>query len=234
MERRSQPRGRRIGPAEARPRRALGGRACRRREEAGAAAVAAYVDDAPDAVLLADPPPAGSIAAEKAIPEAGITEWTLSNGARVVLHPTTFKQDEVYFRAISPGGASLVPDADYVAAATAGQVVSAGGLGGFDAVALDKVLAGKVATVLPFFEESFEGWRVELGPRSRDPLAARLPPVTKPRADATAFGVMIEQVKSLAANRRSDPDTLFEDTVSAIVWQNHFRKRRCRPSSSRT
>ena len=36
---------------------------------------------------------------------------------------------------------------------------------------------------------------------------------------------MMGQLKSLAANRRSDPDTLFEDTVSATVWQNHFRKR---------
>ena len=117
-------------------------------------------------------------------------------------------------------------DADYVAAATAAQVVSAGGLGAFDAVTLDKVLAGKVATVLPFFEESFEG--LAGGGSARD-LETLLQLVylrfTKPRADATAFGVMVDQVKSLAANRRSDPDTLFEDTVSAIVWQNHFRKR---------
>jgi zinc protease len=48
---------------------------------------------------------------------------------------------------------------------------------------------------------------------------------TKPRADATAFGVLMGQLTSLAANRRSDPDTLFEDTVSATLWQNHFRKR---------
>ncbi len=193
---------------------------------ASSSAVTAYVDSVPDAALLAEPPAPGAIAAEKAIPDAGITEWTLSNGARVVLHPTTFKQDEVYFRAISPGGASLVKDADYVAAATAAQVVSAGGLGAFDAVTLDKVLAGKVATVLPFFEESFEG--LAGGGSARD-LETLLQLVylrfTKPRADATAFGVMVDQVKSLAANRRSDPDTLFEDTVSAIVWQNHFRKR---------
>ena len=37
----------------------------------------------------------------------GITEWTLSNGVRVVLEPTTFKQDEILFRAFSPGGTSL-------------------------------------------------------------------------------------------------------------------------------
>ena len=49
----------------------------------------------------------------------GITEWTLSNGVRVVLEPTTFKQDEILFRAFSPGGTSLASDQDYVAAETA-------------------------------------------------------------------------------------------------------------------
>ena len=42
---------------------------------------------------------------------SGITEWTLSNGVRVVLQPTTFKQDEILFRAFSPGGTSLAADA---------------------------------------------------------------------------------------------------------------------------
>ncbi|MGE5199783.1 MAG: M16 family metallopeptidase, partial [Rhodospirillaceae bacterium] len=96
----------------------------------------------------------------------------------------------------------------------------------FDAVTLDKVLAGKVATVMPFVEESFEG--LAGGGSARD-LETLLQLVylrfTKPRADPTAFGVMLGQLTSLAANRRSDPDTLFEDTVTATVWQNHFRKR---------
>ena len=34
----------------------------------------------------------------------GITEWKLSNGAKVVLKPTTFKEDEILIRGFSPGG----------------------------------------------------------------------------------------------------------------------------------
>ena len=48
--------------------------------------------------------------------EFGITEWQLSNGVKVVLKPTTFKQDEVLFRAFSPGGTSLASDADFISA----------------------------------------------------------------------------------------------------------------------
>ena len=46
----------------------------------------------------------------------GITEWDLSNGVKVVLKPNDYKEDEVVFRATSPGGASLASDADYVSA----------------------------------------------------------------------------------------------------------------------
>ena len=48
----------------------------------------------------------------------GITEWRLSNGVRVVLKPTTFKQDEILFRAVSPGGTSLASDEDFIASTT--------------------------------------------------------------------------------------------------------------------
>ena len=46
----------------------------------------------------------------------GITEWELSNGVKVVLKPTTFKEDEILFRAFSPGGTSLATDADFIPA----------------------------------------------------------------------------------------------------------------------
>ena len=46
----------------------------------------------------------------------GITELELSNGAKVILKPTTFKEDEILFRATSPGGTSLASDSDYVPA----------------------------------------------------------------------------------------------------------------------
>ena len=59
----------------------------------------------------------------------GATEWTLSNGARVVLKPTAFKEDEILFRALSAGGISLAEDESLVPANTADQVVAAGGPG---------------------------------------------------------------------------------------------------------
>ena len=122
----------------------------------------------------------------------GITEWELSNGVKVVLKPTTFKQDEIVFRATSPGGTSLASDADYVAAATAGAGRSSrGGLGQFSAIDLRKVLTGKVASVRPAIgelEEGLTGSALAEGPR--DAVPADLPDRSRSRAPTrTIFGV---------------------------------------------
>ena len=106
-----------------------------------------YVDTV-DEEPLVDPLPApGSVRSATPASAFGITEWTLSNGVKVVLKPTTFKQDEIVFRAVSPGGTSLASDADYIPAETADAVVAQGGLGDFSRIDLDKVLAGTTASV---------------------------------------------------------------------------------------
>jgi hypothetical protein len=50
--------------------------------------------------------------------------FTLANGVRVIMKPTTFKKDEVVFSATSPGGSSLVTDADYPEAAIAASWIN--------------------------------------------------------------------------------------------------------------
>ena len=40
------------------------------------------------------------------------TMLTFDNGARVVLNPTDIADNDIYFSATSPGGLSLVDDAD--------------------------------------------------------------------------------------------------------------------------
>src|SRR5688572_13697402 len=83
----------------------------------------AYVDTVSNRPLLDRAPSAGAVATTSANETVGITEWTLSNGVRVVLKPTTFKQDEILFRALSPGGMSLASDEDFIPARTADAVI---------------------------------------------------------------------------------------------------------------
>ncbi len=81
----------------------------------------AYVDTVGTQPLIDAVPAAGAITKTATKDAFGITEWELSNGVKVVLKPTNFKEDEVLFQAFSPGGTSLASDADYIPAQTAAR-----------------------------------------------------------------------------------------------------------------
>ncbi|MBX6331388.1 MAG: insulinase family protein [Gemmatimonadaceae bacterium] len=93
------------------------------------------------ATLLPTP---GKIVGEKYDSAAGITEWTLSNGARVLVKPTQNDPDEVLLKAWSPGGFSAMPDSlFFTPGRMAAHVLT--DVGGVDSTRHD-ALADKLAT----------------------------------------------------------------------------------------
>jgi zinc protease len=184
-----------------------------------------YVDTTAARALLEPIPEPGKVAAT-ATREMGITEWQLSNGVKVVLKPTDFKEDEVLFRATSPGGTSLASDEDYVPASTAAQVIASGGLGPFNAIELRKVLAGKVASARPFVGETEEGLSGSASVKDLETMFQLIHlTFTQPRADETFFGVMMGQMKALLVNQAATPEFAFSEALTAALTQNHPRAR---------
>ncbi len=112
----------------------------------------AYVDEVIDEPLVDVIPVSGKIVSEKIIDDLKITEWVLSNGVRVILKPTDFKNDEIRMTAFSPGGHSLYPDKDYLPAITATQIMGQSGLGKFDLMELQKKLTGKLAGAISVYQ----------------------------------------------------------------------------------
>jgi zinc protease len=186
----------------------------------------AYVDTVSTQPLLEPLPSPGRIATTSTNEPRGITEWRLSNGVRVVLKPTTFKEDEIVFRAISPGGTSLAPDRDFIAAETADAVVAQGGLGKLRSLDVSKALAGRTVSVRADIGETEEGLG---GGSSRKDLETMFQLIyltfTAPRPDPVAFGVYKEQLKVALANQDALPDTAFEEALSSALTQNHLRAR---------
>ena len=198
---------------------------------AGGGALTAYVDTVSSRPLLEATPKPGTIAKTVAKEATGVTEWTLSNGVRVVLDPTTFKQDEILFRAFSPGGTSLASDQDFVAAETAAQVVGQGGLGSLTTIDLSKKLAGKAAFVRADIGDMYEGLSGRALRRDLETMFQLIYlTFTQPRADAEAFRVMTGQLTAGLANRQAQPDTAFEDTLTAALTQNHVRAQPMTPA----
>jgi zinc protease len=184
----------------------------------------AYVDDAAEHALMDAPPPRGSVVKTTAR-AAGVTEWTLSNGATVVLKPTTLKEDQILFRATAPGGTSLASDADFIPARVADAVVPAGGVGRLSAVMLDKILTGKAIAVTPFIEEINQGMAGGSTPQDLETMFQLLYlRFTQPRADPTAFAAMAAQARGLLANQMASPEVVFDQTIDAALSRNSPRR----------
>ena len=185
-----------------------------------------YEDDVITRELVGEKPPAASIVAIREFAEIGVTEWTLENGVRALFKPTDFKNDEILFHASSPGGHSLVTDEDYVAALTAETVVREGGLGTFDEIELEKMLAGKVVAVSPWIEGLQEGLKGNASPEDAETMFQLIYLYfTAPRQDSTAFVSYQNWIRGMIENRSANPEAIFSDSVRVTLSQHHFRAR---------
>jgi zinc protease len=195
-------------------------------DRAAKTTVTAYTENVSQGNLVERQPVAGRVVASKQIPAVAVTEWTLSNGVRVLVKPTDFKADEVVLSASSPGGSSLAPDADYMSASLASQIVGLSGIGSFSRVDLQKKLAGKVAGASAFIGETTEGIRGAASPKDLETMFELVYlDFTAPRLDMDAYTAFKNQVGPFLANRGTDPDEVFGDTVSWTMTQHNFRSR---------
>ena len=195
-------------------------------EAASSLSVEPYVDTFDDVPLLATLPTAGSITREASIESIDAVEWTLSNGITVIAKQTDFKNDEVLFRAYSPGGHSLVADPDHVSALFASALADGSGVGLHDSVTLNKLLTGKTVSLSPYIGELFEGLSGSASPQDLESLFQLITLyATEPRFDPTYFSTYETRLRSAAETRSSQPDAVLYDTANTILSQGHFRQR---------
>ena len=187
--------------------------------------ISAYVDQVSNKPLLSAKLSGGKVTSESKIPELGITEFKLSNGIKVILKPTDFKNDEISFSAFSAGGTSLYSDADFQSALYATTIIRNGGLGDFNSVQLPKLLTGKKVSVFPYLSDRFEGLSGSTSPKDIE-TALQLTYLyfTQPRKDAETFKGLIAQQKGGLANRGNDPNSVFADSVAAILGNYNVRR----------
>ena len=187
--------------------------------------IAAYTETAPSTQLVEKEPTPGKVVSERQIPAVGVTEWKLSNGARVLLKPTDFNADQIAFTAYSPGGTSLLSDATYVPASAADLIPMTSGVGKFTAVDLQKFLAGKQVSVSPSIDELSQG--ISGGASLRD-VDTMLQLVylyfTQPRLDTSLVNTFIGRYKGVLANRSGSPEAAFSDTLQVTMAQHSVRE----------
>ncbi len=187
---------------------------------------AAYEDKTSNAPLIASAPKPGKIVDEKKIPSIGVTVWQLSNGARVVLKPTDFKDDEILFHATAPGGSSNAPDNEYMSAQSGDDIVENSGLSGFDATTLKKMLAGKevaVSSSIGMLKQDLDGHSTKKDLETMFQLAYLY--MTEPRYDSAASASWIAHQKAFLQNMGKMPERAYSDTLQATLAQYNYRAR---------
>jgi zinc protease len=193
---------------------------------AGTKEVKAYEDKTVDKPLLAQKPKGTSIASEKKIDDLQITEWTLANGARVILKPTDFKNDEILFRAFSKGGTSLYPDKDFASANYSNVIIDNSGAGDMDPTSLKKYLSDKVVNVYSDVSDLQEGIGGSCSPKDLETMLQLIYlKFTAPRKDESAFRATMSRQLSLIQNGHNDPVSALFDTMQLTMSQHHFRSR---------
>jgi len=200
--------------------------------QAESATVEAYDDALTDAPLLPELPVAGAVVSESIVERIGLTDWRLSNGARVLLKSTDFKNDQVLLRGFSPGGLSLISDDRFIPAATAVDVVELSGVGAFNLIQLQKKLAGKIARASASLGSQFETASGFASPADLETMFQLLYlRFTAPRADGDTFQSVQTRMGEMIENRRNDPDAVFSDTLEEALYEDHPRHQPLSPDT---
>ncbi|MCA9706381.1 MAG: insulinase family protein [Myxococcales bacterium] len=184
-----------------------------------------WEDGGAGGTLMAEAPKAGTVTKKERIEEVGVSVWTLSNGVRVVVKPTDFKNDEILLSAFSPGGHSLASDKAFDSAKWSARIVGQSGVGDHDEVSLGKLLTGKVVSVSPWIDELEEGFRGSASPQDVETLLQLVHLYfTAPRKDPEAFGAWKGQMDTFFKNRDLNPQAVFFDEFGKAMSGDHRRR----------
>ncbi len=182
---------------------------------------APYKDSATDKPLLSKMPKAGKIISEKKIADIGVTELILSNGAKVLLKPTDFKNDEISMSAISYGGKWSTYNGKNASDLKALEdVINISALGEFKRPDLRKQLAGKNVTVNFVFGEPTENISANSSKKDLETmLQLNYLYFTDVRKDNDTFEALKSRLRSQLAMRKNNPLSFISDTIQNKLYQ---------------
>lgn len=185
-----------------------------------------YEDKVANRPLIAKTPVAGTIVKETIDKKNNVYRWELSNGVKVVIKPTNFKDDEILMSAQSNGGQYTYGAKDDISASIAAEIVDMSGLGDFDNIELQKALSGKMVSISPFIGPLTEGFNGNSSIADFETLLQlNYLYFTAPRADKDAFESYMKRTKTSLQNKSMDPTSAFRDSISTTMAQHNPRKR---------
>ncbi len=183
-----------------------------------------YIDKYKEESLVSGDLPGGKITNKIENKELGFTELTLSNGVKVVLKPTSFKNDEILVSGYSLGGTSICPDNIFMSGNYAARIIDQSGAGNFDNIELEKKLKGKNLEISPYIDDVKQGFHGNASPKDLETLMQLVYLYIKgPRKDTTAFKAFISQMENQMMFMKSNPIMTFYDTLFKSAFPDYPR-----------
>ena len=156
----------------------------------------------------------------------GATEWTLSNGVKVVVLPTDYKKDQILFSLYKNGGESLIATEDLPSfdGSIYGVFQNAQGLSKFKGTELSKMLSGKMVSVNPFIDDLYNGISGNSSVKDLETAFQLLYlEFTDPRFDQEEYDNATSQIKAVLPNLVNTPNFAFQKRFNKVLYNDDPR-----------
>lgn len=175
----------------------------------------------PENIVLAGSP----VVATREDVAYGTTEWTLKNGVKVIVKPTTFKADEVQVMAYALNGLSVLTDEEYYMGELMPAVNQMSGVGKFSAADLKKQLSGKSARVQTSTSEYNNSVEGVGSPKDMETLLQLLYlNFTQPRFDENDYNTLMKGLRAQVENVRTNPDFVMQEKFTDVAYGHNPRR----------
>ena len=183
-----------------------------------------YVDNVKDEPLMTTMPKPGKIVKESENATFGYKELELSNGARVILKKTDFKQDEIRMRSFQRGGKSLYEEKDRMNLEMLDQINSFTGVGSFSNTELDKALAGKQASAYLSIGNLTDGISGQSTVKDLETMFQLVYlKFTALNKDEKKFNQIMGIMETQLKNKSFQPESVLSDTVMYVMNDRTWR-----------
>jgi zinc protease len=152
------------------------------------------------------------------LPQFDAVEWTLGNNTKVIYRKAGYEKDNVLLTAFSFGGVSKLDNNLVLSANLLSTVIQMYGVGQYDNISLQKMLAGKKASVSMSLSETSESISGSSTPKDFETMMQLLYlRLGHPRFDQVAHNAIIGRYTDYIGNMEKDPNKIESDSISLII-----------------
>jgi zinc protease len=152
------------------------------------------------------------------LPQFDAEEWTLANNSKVIYRRASYEKDNVLLAAFSFGGISKLDNNLVLPANLLSSILPMYGVGDYDNVTLQKMLAGKKASLSIGLSETAESFSGSSTPKDFETMMQLLYlRLAHPRFDKVAHDAIIGRYAGMIGNMEKDPNKIKSDSISLIT-----------------